>query len=66
MTNIEKIVFDAKYRLDFVNGEYSLSGFDHMKVLHISEDKIYDILDSNLEYFTKEQWEDFIEDFKKL
>jgi len=61
MTNIEKIIFDSKYSLKYMNGKYVLSGFNHVKSLHIDVKDIYKILDTeSLVYFDEEEWEEFI------
>lgn len=65
MTNIQKIRFETKYRLKFVNGFYMISGFNHNKTLRVSEQEIELVLDSDLEQFTEKQWYEYIEDFNK-
>lgn len=65
MTNTEKIMFDAKYSLKYLNGKYILSAFNHLSSIHIREEDIYDILnDDKLVYFSQEEWEEFAEDYK--
>jgi len=61
MTQVEKIMFDTKYSLKYMNGVYVLSGFDHVKKLHIKEEDIKNILETeSLVYFDKDEWEEFI------
>jgi len=64
MTNIEKLLFDAKFSLKFMNGEYYLSGFNHRKSIRIKEENIYKLLDENyLCYMDEDEWSDFVEDY---
>ena len=37
MTNIEKIIFDAKYSVKYMNGKIVISGFNHIKSLFLDE-----------------------------
>jgi len=63
MTNIEKILFDTKFSIKYMNGEYYLSGFNHTKTIRIQEDEILNILDNNLVNMNELEWEDFVDDF---
>jgi len=61
MTQVEKIMFDSKYSLKYMNGVYVLSGFDHVKCLHIKDEDIKNILETeSLVYFDKDEWKEFI------
>jgi len=37
MTNVEKIIFDAKYSVKYMNGKIVISGFNHIKSLFLNE-----------------------------
>jgi len=66
MTNIEKIIFDAKYIVKYMNEKIVISGFNHIGNLYLDEkkDNISDILEYIL-YFDKEDWEQFILEYNK-
>ena len=64
MSNVEKIMFDAKYSLKYMNGLYVLSGFNHTKSVRIGDRDIYDFLnDTDFVYFDEEDWEEFVEKY---
>lgn len=63
MTNIEKIIFDSKFTVRYLNGLYAISGFDHVKTLHVEEKEIKDVLDV-IYLFNQSEWEDYILDYK--
>jgi len=64
MSNLDKIRFDAKFSLKYMNGEYYLSGFNHIQSIRITEDDLRAILDeSGLCYMNEKEWSDFVEDY---
>jgi len=62
---ISEIKFNTKYKLSYVNDKYILSGFDHLKSLYLNEKDLTEVLNSNIEEFNQEEWDDYIEDFNK-
>lgn len=65
MRQVEKIIFDSKYSLKYMNDIYVLSGFNHICNIHIEEEDIYHILnDEKLVYFSQEDWEEFVKKYK--
>ena len=67
MTNIEKIIFDSKYSVKYLNGKIVISGFTHIDSLHLdsNNNKFKDILEK-LVYFDEEEWNDFVKCDKGL
>jgi len=64
MTNIEKIVFDAKYSVRFLNGKIVISGFNHIDSIHLDETnhKFKTILEE-IVYYDEEDWYLFAKQF---
>ncbi len=62
MTNIEKIKFDAKFKLKFMNNIYVLSGFLHTDSIHISEEEIDRVLEA-VSNMSEYEWECYVSDF---
>jgi len=62
---ISEIKFNIKFSLSYINGKYILSGFDHLKSLHLNEKELTEVLNSNIEEFNQEEWNDYMEDFNK-
>jgi len=63
MTNIQKIIFDSKYLIKYLNNSFVISGFNHVNSLHVDEEDINDVLES-IHEFDEEQWEEFIKEYK--
>jgi len=66
MTQVSRIKFDAKYRISYMNGSYSLSGFDHIKSIQLDEYELNIVLEMNIEDFKAEEWYDFVELYPEL
>jgi hypothetical protein len=60
MTNIEKIIFDAKYSVKYMNGNIVISGFNHIDSLFLYETKneFKDIIEK-LVYFDEAEFSEF-------
>ena len=60
MTNIEKIIFDAKYSVKYMNGKIVISGFNHIDSLFLDEtnNKFKDIIEK-LVYFDEAEFSEF-------
>jgi len=68
MTNIQKIKFDAKFSVSYMNGKYVISGFNHTYSLHIKDrcDELnYFIEDYELWNLREKEWEDLVNTIKK-
>lgn len=66
MTNVEKIIYECKYNLRFMNNLFVLSGFNHIKSIHIKNEDIYDFLrDTDFVYFDEEDWDKFVKEYNK-
>jgi len=66
MKNIEKIIFDTKYNIKYMNNSYVISGFDHVKNIIVLEEDILDFLDNEeLIYFDREDWLEFVNNYEK-
>ena len=64
MTNIEKIMFDAKYNVEYKEGVFILSGFNYPKSIHVKNELFYDFLnDTDFAYFNEEEWKEFVESY---
>ena len=70
MTNIEKIMFDAKYNVEYKEAEetkegmFILSGFNYSKSMHVKNELFYDFLnDTDFAYFNEEEWKEFVESY---
>jgi len=59
MTNIETIMFKAKYKIYFKNDFYYVFGFMEETPVKISNRKIKTFFESGIEYFNKKDWNDF-------
>ena len=65
MNNVEKIMFDAKYSVKYMNGIFVISGFNHTKSVHIKDDDMEDFLnDYALAQYNEADWDEFIEDYE--
>jgi len=64
MTNVEKIIFDAKYSTRFLNGKIVISGFNHLNAIHLDEKKhrFKEILEE-IVYYDEEDWNLFVKQF---
>ena len=62
MTNIEILLFNTKYSLNYMNGLYSISGFDHIKTIRVKEEDIKETIEK-IHSLNKEEFEDFMLDF---
>jgi len=63
MTNNEIIMFNAKFNVKYMNGEYVISGFDYLKNLRFNEYDFQEFLeDYNLPLFTKKHWDNLVEE----
>jgi len=64
MTNVEKIIFDAKYSVKLLNGKLVISGFNHLNAIHVDERKnnFKDIIESII-YFDESDWNVFVKNF---
>ena len=58
MTNIQLIKFNAKYKLNYVNNRYQLSGFSHMESIHLNEYQINEVLDA-IPDMNEEEFKDY-------
>jgi hypothetical protein len=65
MTNIEKIKFDSKFSVKYINGLYCISGFNHVDSLYVSEDEMDAVL-RHLPSMDEQEWKDYISDLKGL
>jgi len=66
MSTIEKIMFDAKYSVKFMNGLFVISGFNHTKSLQISNDKFEDFLkNEDLAYYDEEDWDELVKEYNR-
>jgi len=65
MTNIEKILFDAKFSIKYMNGKIAISSMLGVQTLYISEDNIAlpEVLEK-IVYFDEEDWANFIRSFE--
>lgn len=65
MTNIEKIIFDAKFSVKYMNGKLAISSRLGVQTLHISEDNavLTEVLE-RIVYFDEEDWANFVHGFK--
>jgi hypothetical protein len=65
MTNIEKIMFDAKYSVKFMNGIFVISAFNHIKSLQIDNDKFESFLkNEDLAYYDEDDWDELVREYK--
>jgi hypothetical protein len=65
MTNIEKIMFDAKYSVKFMNGGFVISAFNHTKSLQIENDKFEKFMrNEGLPYYDEDEWDELVREYK--
>ena len=66
MSNIEKIMFDAKYSVKFMNGIFVISAFNHTDSLHIENDMFEKFMrNEELPYYDEDDWDELIREYKR-
>ena len=65
MTNINKIKFDSKFQVSYMNGKYCITGFNHLKSVYIEEIYLYEFIESgSIWNMSEQEWNEYIEDWK--
>jgi len=66
MSNTDVIRFEAKFNLKYMNGNYLLSGFTHIKGIQMNEKEFDIVMSSGIERMNEKEWDVFVEDYPDL